>query len=80
MLIDFVSYERTFIWKGYFYAVVLFLVAVIKTIALQHYYHGCYVTGMRIRTAMTSAVYRKVKFRKTDGCLFSAIQARLLSR
>lgn len=60
LLITFVSVESTLEWKGYLYAVALFAVAVTRTVLIQNYFHGCFVTGMRVRTAMTSAVYRKV--------------------
>lgn len=46
-------------WKGIFYAGILFLSAVISTIVMQQYSHRMYLTGMRIRTAMVSAIYRK---------------------
>lgn len=38
----------------------MFLVAVIQTIVLQQYFMGVMVTGLRIRTAVMGAVYRKV--------------------
>ena len=47
-------------WKGYLYAVLLFVVAVVQSLFLHQYFHRCYVVGMRVRTAIISAVYNKV--------------------
>ena len=33
----------------------------LQTLILQKYFHVCFVTGMRLRTAIIGAVYRKVK-------------------
>lgn len=49
-------------WKGYFYAVLLFLAAVIQSLFLHQYFHRCFIIGMRIRTAVIAAVYRKVGY------------------
>lgn len=34
----------------------------LRTIVFQQYWQGCYVTGMRLRTAVIGVVYRKVRF------------------
>lgn len=47
-------------WKGYFYAVLLFVAAVVQSLLLHQYFHRCFVVGMRMRTAIIAAVYRKV--------------------
>lgn len=46
-------------WKGYFYAVLLFLTATIQTVVLSQYFNRMFLVGMRIRTALISAIYRK---------------------
>ena len=61
LLITYIGTEDEFEWKGYMYVGLLFSVSLIRTIMLQRYWHGCFVVGMRIRTAMTAAVYRKVR-------------------
>ncbi len=61
LLITYIATEDEFEWKGYMYVGLLFSVSLIRTIMLQRYWHGCFVVGMRIRTAMTAAVYRKVR-------------------
>lgn len=47
-------------WKGYTYAFLLFATAVVQSLLLHQYFHRCFVVGMRIRTAVISAVYNKV--------------------
>ena len=47
-------------YKGYLYALLMFLAAVLQSILLHQYFHRCYVVGMRIRTAVIAAVYQKV--------------------
>lgn len=54
--------DTAFVWHGYVLAVSLFLVAQLKTFLLQQYFHYCYSTGMRLRTAIIGLVYRKVCF------------------
>ncbi|XP_061382593.1 multidrug resistance-associated protein 1 isoform X5 [Danaus plexippus] len=58
LLIGFVDTKET-VWKGYLYAVGLFACATAQTLLLSHYFTRMYLVGMRIRTALTSAVYRK---------------------
>ena len=47
-------------WKGYLYAVVIFVVAVVQSICLNQYFIRVMVVGMRLRTAVMSIVYKKV--------------------
>ena len=42
------------------YASGLFIVAFVQSMVLHQYFHRCFLTGMHIRTAIISAVYRKV--------------------
>ncbi|XP_077284669.1 multidrug resistance-associated protein 1-like [Arctopsyche grandis] len=58
LLISFVSGDE-YVWKGYLYAVLLFLVAMIQTLVLSQYFHRMFLVGLRIRTALTSVIYRK---------------------
>uniref|UniRef100_A0A671NK66 Multidrug resistance-associated protein 1 n=1 Tax=Sinocyclocheilus anshuiensis TaxID=1608454 RepID=A0A671NK66_9TELE len=46
-------------WHGYFYTTLLFVCTCVQTLILQKYFHVCFVTGMRLRTAIVGAVYRK---------------------
>ncbi|XP_078692715.1 multidrug resistance-associated protein 1-like isoform X6 [Branchiostoma floridae x Branchiostoma belcheri] len=59
LLISFTKDKSIFSWKGYVYAVLLLLVAIIQSLVLHQYFHGCFVMGMRLRTVIISAVYKK---------------------
>lgn len=60
LLITYVKDKDEPVWKGYVYTAVMFTCAVIQSLLLQQYYHYCYVSGMRIRTGIIAAVYKKV--------------------
>ena len=47
-------------WSGYILALAMFLIAMTQTLCLQNNFHLTYTAGMRIRTAVIGAVYRKV--------------------
>ncbi|XP_037958175.1 multidrug resistance-associated protein 1 isoform X4 [Teleopsis dalmanni] len=51
--------ERQPEWKGILYAVLLFLIAAAQTFILGQYFHRMFVVGLRIRTALINAIYRK---------------------
>ncbi|MGH0130137.1 UNVERIFIED_CONTAM: hypothetical protein FKN15_041188 [Acipenser sinensis] len=59
-LILFVKDSSAPYWQGFFYTVLLFVCACLQTLILQKYFHVCFVTGMRLRTSIVGAVYRKV--------------------
>ncbi len=60
LMINFTSDESEPAWKGYVYAALLFIAAVIQSLCLHQYFHRCFVVGMRMRMAIIAAVYRKV--------------------
>uniref|UniRef100_A0A8C7JPC1 Multidrug resistance-associated protein 1 n=1 Tax=Oncorhynchus kisutch TaxID=8019 RepID=A0A8C7JPC1_ONCKI len=59
LLIQFVNDSSAPSWQGYFYTALLFVCTCFQTLILQKYFHVCFVTGMRLRTAIVGAVYRK---------------------
>ncbi|KAI1883878.1 hypothetical protein AGOR_G00220620 [Albula goreensis] len=59
LLIQFVNDANAPTWQGYFYTVLLFVCSCVQTLILQKYFHVCFVTGMRLRSAIVGAVYRK---------------------
>ncbi|XP_050957855.1 multidrug resistance-associated protein 1 isoform X2 [Labeo rohita] len=59
LLIQFVNDSSAPYWHGYFYTTLLFVCTCVQTLILQKYFHVCFVTGMRLRTAIVGAVYRK---------------------
>ncbi|XP_060028892.1 multidrug resistance-associated protein 1 isoform X2 [Erinaceus europaeus] len=59
LLINFVNDKSAPSWQGYFYTALLFISACLQTLVLHQYFHICFVSGMRIKTAVIGAVYRK---------------------
>lgn len=59
-IINFMSDREAPDWQGYFYTALLFVSACLQTLMLHQYFHICFVSGMRIKTAVVGAVYRKV--------------------
>lgn len=60
LLINFVNDQQAPDWQGYFYTALLFISACLQTLVLHQYFHICFVSGMRVKTAVIGAVYRKV--------------------
>ncbi|KAM9210176.1 multidrug resistance-associated protein 1 [Dugong dugon] len=59
LLIKFVNDKKAPDWQGYFYTALLFISACLQTLVLHQYFHICFVSGMRIKTAVIGAIYRK---------------------
>uniref|UniRef100_A0A3B3IJ80 Multidrug resistance-associated protein 1 n=1 Tax=Oryzias latipes TaxID=8090 RepID=A0A3B3IJ80_ORYLA len=59
LLILFVNDPDAPSWQGYFYAALLFVCTCVQSLILQRYFHVCFVSGMRLRTAVIGAIYRK---------------------
>jgi hypothetical protein len=61
LLIDFVEAdaEDEPQWKGLMYAAILFICAFVGTCIMAQSTHRFYLAGMRARTALVSAIYRK---------------------
>uniref|UniRef100_A0A7N6C098 Multidrug resistance-associated protein 1 n=1 Tax=Anabas testudineus TaxID=64144 RepID=A0A7N6C098_ANATE len=59
LLISFVNNSNAPSWHGFFYTALLFVCTCVQSLVLQRYFHVCFVTGMRLRTAIIGAVYRK---------------------
>ena len=58
LLIDFVSSDDPD-WKGYLYTVLIVLVTFVITILNSQAFYREYLVGLRIRTGLISAIYRK---------------------
>ncbi|KZC08998.1 Multidrug resistance-associated protein 1 [Dufourea novaeangliae] len=58
LLIRFIE-ERESMWKGYLLAVSLLVTAIFQTLILSQYFHRMFLVGLRVRTALTAAIYRK---------------------
>lgn len=60
LMISFTEDKSSYNWEGYLYAVLLFVVALLQSLFLQQYFQRCFVLGMKVRTAIMAAVYKKV--------------------
>ena len=58
LLIDFVGSDEP-VWRGYFYTALIVAVTFIGTLLNAQTYYQQYLVGLRVRTALTSAVYKK---------------------
>ncbi|XP_044154092.1 ATP-binding cassette sub-family C member 2-like [Bufo gargarizans] len=58
-MVSFTSNPKEYLWKGFLYAALLLVTGSIQSLCLQQYLLDCYVLGMRIRTTLTAAVYKK---------------------
>ncbi|XP_042683721.1 multidrug resistance-associated protein 1 isoform X3 [Centrocercus urophasianus] len=59
LLINFVNNKSAPNWQGYFYTGLLFVCSCLQTLILHQYFHICFVTGMRLKTAVVGVIYRK---------------------
>ena len=59
-IIAFVGDKNEYLWHGYFYAIAMFVVATVQTLFLSQYFHVMFRTGLQIRTALVSVIYKKV--------------------
>ncbi|KAM8924619.1 ATP-binding cassette sub-family C member 2 [Pelodytes ibericus] len=59
LLVSFTSNPNEYMWRGFFYAIFLLVTALVQSLCLQQYFQGCFVLGMRVRTALMAAVYKK---------------------
>ncbi|CDH53089.1 multidrug resistance-associated protein 1 [Lichtheimia corymbifera JMRC:FSU:9682] len=46
-------------YRGVLIALGMFFTAVVQTMVLHQYFHRCFTTGMRLRAALVTAIYRK---------------------
>ncbi|KAK3559875.1 hypothetical protein QTP86_026191, partial [Hemibagrus guttatus] len=59
MLIQFIRNENVPSWWGFALAFLMFGCALLQTLILHQHFQYCFVTGMRLRTAIIGAIYRK---------------------
>ncbi|KAG8513488.1 LOW QUALITY PROTEIN: Multidrug resistance-associated protein 6, partial [Galemys pyrenaicus] len=60
LFLEFIGDPKTPAWNGYLLAVLMFLTACLQTLFEQQHMYRFKVLQMRLRTAMTGLVYRKV--------------------
>ena len=68
LIIAFTTDPKAPPWKGYFYALLMFVATLIQTLSIHQHWDIVFRVGMRIRTAVVSAVYSKVCL--SSVCLF----------
>ncbi|MGH0168853.1 UNVERIFIED_CONTAM: hypothetical protein FKN15_055569 [Acipenser sinensis] len=59
LLINFTMQKDAPSWWGFALAFLMFFCALLQTIILHQHFQYCFVTGMRLRTAIIGAIYRK---------------------
>ena len=60
LLISFITNPNEPIWKGYLYASLMFFSPMIESILNNQYEYIIVSVGMRVRTCIISAIYKKV--------------------
>ena len=61
-LITFVEERDPYHWKGWLFAVAMFVADGIAIVSLHHYQYICCRTSMGVHTAMVGTIYRKVSY------------------
>ena len=63
LLIDYVEDKnnKDGVWKGYIFAVAMFVNGVLQSFLLQYYYHTTRLLEMKIKSATIGLIYEKVK-------------------
>lgn len=46
-------------WKGFFYTGLLLVISIVQLVIFSQYFHRMILVGIRIRTVLISAIYRK---------------------
>uniref|UniRef100_A0A8D3EAF9 ABC-type glutathione-S-conjugate transporter n=1 Tax=Scophthalmus maximus TaxID=52904 RepID=A0A8D3EAF9_SCOMX len=59
LLLAFMRDEDAPLWKGYFYATLMFLLSCLQSLFNHQYMYTCFTVGMRVKTAVMGLVYRK---------------------
>uniref|UniRef100_A0A673UDD6 Multidrug resistance-associated protein 1 n=1 Tax=Suricata suricatta TaxID=37032 RepID=A0A673UDD6_SURSU len=59
LLISFANNRDSYVWTGYLYAVLFFVVALIQSLCLQNYFQLCFILGINVRSTIMASVYKK---------------------
>ncbi len=76
-IISFVETSEELKWKGYLYAVLMLLVTILRGVINQQHFMGKLTVGLRIRSALNAAVYRKVKIKSARKQAFQKARSGL---
>ncbi|CAL1540417.1 unnamed protein product, partial [Lymnaea stagnalis] len=58
LLIQFTSSDEH-MWRGFFYASMLLLIALLQSVLLHQYFHATFILGMRLRSTIIAVIYKK---------------------
>ena len=61
LLVKYAMSESVETWKGYIYAILMFLTAILNSLLLQSLFKHSYDAGGRAKAAVISMVYKKVR-------------------
>lgn len=67
ILIRFISNPTAPTWWGFLVAGLMFLCSMAQTLVLHQYFHCIFEMALRLRTAITGVIYRKVRWNRV-GC------------
>ncbi|KAM5324056.1 ATP-binding cassette sub-family C member 2 [Glossophaga mutica] len=59
LLIAFANDRDSYVWIGYLYSILFFVVALIQSLCLQYYFELCFMLGVKVRTTILASVYKK---------------------
>ncbi|KAJ8251179.1 hypothetical protein GJAV_G00218160 [Gymnothorax javanicus] len=59
LLLGFMREDDAPLWKGYFFATLLFVLSSLQSLCNHQYLYTCFSVGMRVKTAVMGLVYRK---------------------
>ncbi|XP_036920078.1 ATP-binding cassette sub-family C member 2 [Sturnira hondurensis] len=59
LLISFANDRDSYVWIGYLYSVLFFIVALIQSLCLQYHFELCFMLGVKVRTTIMASVYKK---------------------
>lgn len=60
LLISFANDREAYVWIGYLYSILFFVVALLQSFCLQYYFQLCFTLGVNVRTTIMASVYKKV--------------------
>lgn len=58
-VLGYIKNESDYQWKGFLFAILMLVASVFQTLVLSQYFRRMFIVGLRIRTALISAIYRK---------------------
>ncbi|XP_066094773.1 ATP-binding cassette sub-family C member 2 [Saccopteryx bilineata] len=59
LLISFANEKDSYLWIGYIYSILFFVVALVQSFCLQYYFQLCFLLGVNVRTTVMASIYRK---------------------